>query len=147
MAEIANIGGVLDEATGGIIDFTTEELVISTDDVAIIKTDAEIEKEEARKYMMYFVGVVCCLFVVIVAVAVPVTLKLVGKSCLTQHPTMVPIYRLAVWISDEDGMNITVEDAGFVERYVMAVFYYAMDGESWQGVADTGWLGDASVCE
>ena len=58
MSEIANVGGVLDEATGGIMAFTTEELVNGTDDVSIIKTDTDIEKEEARKYTVYFVGVV-----------------------------------------------------------------------------------------
>ena len=51
----------------------------------------------------------------------------------------------ARWISDYDGMMMDLDDPGFEQRYVMAVFYFAMDGPSWK--TQYGWLGEESVCE
>jgi len=87
--------GDIDEA-GGITAFVAETLLIGGDDVGVIRTDEEIEVEEKRKYTKRFVGIVCCLVVVIVAIAVPTTLKLAfaGRRevivVITEEPTSTP---------------------------------------------------------
>lgn len=65
-----------------------------------------------------------------------------------------PQGQAARWIAIDDGMQLevptTTEDAddtydSFVERWVMAVIYYQMNGASWD--IQFGWLGDTSVCD
>jgi len=63
-----------------------------------------------------------------------------------------PQYRAAMWMSDQDpiqniktgGTGLDLDDNGFEQRYVMALFYYAMDGTRW--IQSQGWLGEDSVC-
>mmetsp|Transcript_31232 Transcript_31232/g.57153 ORF Transcript_31232/g.57153 Transcript_31232/m.57153 type:complete len:434 (+) Transcript_31232:1-1302(+) len=64
-----------------------------------------------------------------------------------------PQYRAAMWMSDQDpiqniktgGTGLDLDDNGFEQRYVMALFYYAMDGNLWK--ENKGWLGEDSVCK
>jgi hypothetical protein len=56
-----------------------------------------------------------------------------------------PQFRAAKWIADEDPMRMDLDDPGFEQRYVMAAFYYAMDGPNWS--TKTGWLGEGSECD
>ena len=151
--------------------------------------DTEIEQEEKKKYTKRFVGIVCCLVVVIVAIAVPTTLKLAfaGRRevivVITEEPTSTPslmpslspssapstvrytevIDKLiplsgeaalkevnspqnmaARWISDDDLMMMDLDNPGFEQRYVMALFYYATDGSLW--INSNGWLSEDSEC-
>jgi hypothetical protein len=43
------------------------------------------------------------------------------------------------------GTGLSINDAGFTQRYIMALFYYAMDGDNW--VQKQGWLSEKSECE
>ena len=47
-----------------------------------------------------------------------------------------PQYHAAKWIADYDGMKLGIPQYGehiaFVERYVMAVLFYALDGQHWK---------------
>ncbi|KAL7552231.1 hypothetical protein ACHAWF_016542 [Thalassiosira exigua] len=59
-----------------------------------------------------------------------------------------PQYHAAMWLADEDPMQLDVDDEGnferFQQRYVMALFYYAMDGFNWK--QSQGWLTGESEC-
>ncbi|KAL3787344.1 hypothetical protein HJC23_004369 [Cyclotella cryptica] len=55
-----------------------------------------------------------------------------------------PQHRAARWISDEDPMQMDINDPGFEQRYIMAVFYYSLDGENWS--SSDGWLSGESEC-
>jgi hypothetical protein len=65
-----------------------------------------------------------------------------------------PQGQAAHWMAIDDGMQLevptTTEDAddtydSFVERWVLAIIYYQMNGASWD--IQFGWLGDTSVCD
>lgn len=188
MAEINQEGLVTVDESGGITAFVAETIEICGDDVGVIRSDAEIEKEEKTKYTKFFLGSVACIVVVIVAIAVPLTLKFAKgnqKNVLnivtlepTSTPSMVPSaapssmpssekfrdvvkkltpisgdalyvqgspqYKAAMWISDQDERNLDLDDPGFEQRYIMAVFYFAMDGNMWEN--NNGWLGPDSEC-
>lgn len=195
MAEIQQDNTVQVDESGGIQAFVAETIEIDGDDVGIIKSDAEIEAEEKRKYVKYFGAAVCCLVVVVVAVAVPLTLKftknVVNKTRYvsdppteppSQMPSIMPSgqptstkfmeivdflmplsgnslkvqgspqYKAAMWMESGDmmpnsrgGTGLSIDDAGFTQRYIMALFYYAMDGDNW--VQKQGWLSEKSECE
>jgi len=188
MATINQEGLVQVDETGGIQAFVAETIAIEGDDVGIIKSDAEIEKEEKKKYTKYFLGTVACLIAVIAAIVVPLTLKFAKGNqvnqlnIITEEPTSSPSlmpsampssmpssvrftrvvqkltplsgnalkvqgspqYRAAMWISDEDEMQMPLSMPGFEQRYIMALFYFAMDGPLW--VNSNGWLGPESEC-
>ena len=55
-----------------------------------------------------------------------------------------PQYNAAMWISDKDERNLDLSDGGFEQRYIMALFYYAMDGNNWN--QKQGWLTGESEC-
>ena len=55
-----------------------------------------------------------------------------------------PQHRAAKWISDEDPMQLNIDDPGFEQRYVMAVFYYSLNGDDWS--SSDGWLSGDSEC-
>lgn len=66
-------------------------------------------------------------------------------SPLSRDMLLVPgshQHRAARWISDVDQFDI--DDPGFEQRYVMALFYYATGGPDWS--SQDGWLGEDSVC-
>lgn len=64
-----------------------------------------------------------------------------------------PQYKAALWIADQDFMEAEIpedpqnydDDYEFVQRYIMAVFYFALDGVNWRYKAY--FLSDYSVCE
>lgn len=49
------------------------------------------------------------------------------------YDTTSPQYQAMVWIADVDPLHVPleVENPEFRERYVMAVFYYALNGDAW----------------
>jgi len=63
-----------------------------------------------------------------------------------------PQYKAAMWIANEDpipnistgGMGLDLDDPRFEQRYIMALFYFAMDGENWQ--QNQGWMSSQSEC-
>mmetsp|Transcript_10564 Transcript_10564/g.16057 ORF Transcript_10564/g.16057 Transcript_10564/m.16057 type:complete len:721 (-) Transcript_10564:1143-3305(-) len=195
MAEIQQDNTVQVDESGGIQAFVAETIEIDGDDVGIIKSDAEIEAEEKRKYVKWFGAVVCCLVVVVMAIAIPLTLKytnnVINKTRYvsdppteppSQMPSVMPSgqptstrfmeiveflmplsgnalkvqgspqYKAAMWMESGDmmpnsrgGTGLSIQDAGFTQRYIMALFYYAMDGDNW--VQKQGWLSEKSECE
>lgn len=42
-----------------------------------------------------------------------------------------PQYRAAVWVSDEDELQLDVGSARGIQRYALAVFYFALGGDDW----------------
>lgn len=64
-----------------------------------------------------------------------------------------PQYKAARWIADQDFLEVEIpedpenydDDFEFVQRYIMAVFYFAMDGVNWRYKAY--FMSDYSVCE
>jgi hypothetical protein len=55
-----------------------------------------------------------------------------------------PQYLAAMWMADSDPLKLDLDDARFPQRYIMALFYYAMDGTRW--VEQNGWLTEMSEC-
>ncbi len=195
MAEIQQDANVQVDESGGIQAFVAETIEIDGDDVGIIKSDAEIEAEEKRKYVKWFGLAVCGLVVVVMAIAIPLTLKftnnVVNKTRYisdppteppSQMPSIMPSgqptstrfmeivdfltplsgnalkvqgspqYKAAMWMESGDmmpnprgGTGLSIQDAGFTQRYIMALFYYAMDGGNWE--QNQGWLSEKSECE
>lgn len=188
MAEINQEGVVQVDEAGGIQAFVAETIAIDGDDVGIIRSDAEVEKEEKKKYTKFFMYAVGGLILVVVAIAVPLTLKFakgnqkVQLNVITKEPTSFPSlmpsespssmpssirfmeivekleplsgdalkvqgspqYKAAMWMADGDMMRLPLDNAGFEQRYIMALFYYAMDGPNW--TEDNGWLSETSEC-
>ena len=195
MAEIQQDDAVQVDESGGIQAFVAETIEIDGDDVGIIKSDAEIEAEEKRKYVKWFGAAVCCLVIVVMAVAIPLTLtfsnSVINRTRYvsdppTEPPSLMPSimpsgqptstkfmeivdfltplsgnaikvqgspqYKAAMWMESGDmmpnsrgGTGLSIDDAGFTQRYIMALFYYAMDGDRW--VQKQGWLSEKSECE
>jgi len=42
-----------------------------------------------------------------------------------------PQYQAASWVSDEDELQLPLDSPQFLQRYYLATFYFAMDGENW----------------
>ena len=196
MAEINQDGLVQVDESGGIQAFVAETIAIEGDAVGVIKSDAEIEKEEKKKYTKYFCGAVVVLVVVITSIAVPLVLKF-GKgtsitrftnvtSVPTSFPSLMPSgspstsptsirymdivrkleplsgdlprklgtpqYHAAMWMADKDPIpnlstgstGLNLDDPQFEQRYIMALFYFAMDGPNWEN--NNGWLSEESEC-
>lgn len=55
-----------------------------------------------------------------------------------------PEYLASLWIADTDERNVPLSDTYFVQRYNMAVLYYAAGGEKWRN--NQGWLGSSLEC-
>ncbi|KAL3817596.1 hypothetical protein ACHAXA_006485 [Cyclostephanos tholiformis] len=195
MAEINQEGLVHIDESGGIQAFVAETIAIDDDAVGIIKSDAEVEREEKKKYTKYFCGAVTALVVVIVAVAAPLTMKFARgdevriQKLITESPTDIPSmipsimpssmpssirfmeivtklepisgtalrvqgtsqYKAAMWMADRDpipnkagGTGLNLDDPAFEQRYIMALFYYAMDGDGWENRGN--WLGPDKEC-
>ena len=196
MAEINQDGLVQVDESGGIQAFVAETIAVEGDAVGVIKSDAEIEKEEKKKYTKYFCGAVVILVVVITAIAVPLVLKfgkgdsitmfknvtseptsfpsLMPSGSPSSEPTSVkymeivrkleplsgdaprilgtPQYHAAMWMADKDPIpnlstgstGLDLDDPQFEQRYIMALFYFAMDGPNWEN--NNGWLSEESEC-
>ncbi|CAB9518982.1 serine threonine-protein kinase BRI1-like [Seminavis robusta] len=56
-----------------------------------------------------------------------------------------PQYWASKWIADEDIFHLPVDDEAFVERYALAVFYFAMNGPKWP--LHLGFLAARKVCD
>ena len=64
-----------------------------------------------------------------------------------------PQYKAALWIADQDELNVPLPSDptnystsfDFVQRYIMAVFYFALDGPNWTKKME--FLSGKSVCE
>ncbi|KAL7490080.1 hypothetical protein ACHAW6_015807 [Cyclotella cf. meneghiniana] len=185
MAEIAQEGIQVDES-GGIQAFVADTEVDEADVIGVIKSDEEVEREERREYLRFFLKSLAVIVFLIVVIGVPVTLKatkVIGPTVvLTPPPTAMPSsmpsqspsfmpssmgftdvvekllpisgdklmdvgspqHRAARWISDEDPMQMDVNDPGFEQRYIMAVFYYSLDGDNWS--SSDRWLSGESEC-
>ena len=52
------------------------------------------------------------------------------------------------WIIYEDGMKLSADSQYFEQRYVLAVFYFALDGDGWlEDKSDKhAWLSNESYC-
>jgi hypothetical protein len=66
--------------------------------------------------------------------------------------TTKPQYKAAVWISNNDDRELDIPESinengafRFVERYVMAVFFYALGGEDWNH--DVNFLSEDKTCD
>mmetsp|Transcript_7921 Transcript_7921/g.19123 ORF Transcript_7921/g.19123 Transcript_7921/m.19123 type:complete len:527 (+) Transcript_7921:65-1645(+) len=66
---------------------------------------------------------------------------------LAGHHTSDPQTKALNWLTTQDGgSSITTNSTSdLLQRYAMAVFYYAMDGDNWN--QNTTFLSDASVCD
>lgn len=185
MQEIAQEGIQVDES-GGIQAFVAEAVVDEAAVIGVIRSDEEVEREERREYLSFFMKAVACIVFLIVVIGVPVTLKLtnvIGEVVtVTPSPTDVPSmmpsstpsampssaaftdvveklmpisgdklldvgspqHKAARWVADEDPMQLDMDDPSFQQRYVMAVFYYSLDGDNWN--SKDGWLSGQSEC-
>jgi hypothetical protein len=56
-----------------------------------------------------------------------------------------PQWRASKWIADEDVLHMPIDDPTFIERYALAVFYYAMGGLEWP--LHLGFLTERSTCD
>ena len=65
-----------------------------------------------------------------------------------------PQYKAAMWLMRDDPANVpvptafdigTYEGYRYMTRYIMAVNYFAFDGENWE--VDLGWMTGADVCD
>lgn len=68
-----------------------------------------------------------------------------------------PQYLAADWVADLDPLMLSIEDPKLVQRYILAVFYFSMNGDEWEscgrndrvcaGNTDaTTWLSDSDEC-
>lgn len=72
-------------------------------------------------------------------------------SALQNHDA--PQYKAALWIADQDARNVPLPsdpknyDASyeFVQRYILAVFYFALDGANW--IRKVDFLSEKSECD
>ena len=73
------------------------------------------------------------------------------KSNLATNTTAQ--YKAAKWLSEQDGMNLKVPDVSlddpegysYLSRYVLALNYFALDGENWN--FQFSWLEPVSICQ
>lgn len=56
-----------------------------------------------------------------------------------------PQYRASKWIADEDVLHLPIDYPTFVERYALAVFYFATGGPNWP--LHLGFLTERSTCD
>jgi hypothetical protein len=73
------------------------------------------------------------------------------------NDVMSPQYQAAQWVSDEDPLALPIGDAQFVQRYILAVFYFSTNGDEWDNCGrndpicggdpdEESWLSEASEC-
>lgn len=43
-----------------------------------------------------------------------------------------PQYKAAQWVSDEDELQMPLDSPRFLQRYYLATFYFALDGDNWE---------------
>jgi hypothetical protein len=56
-----------------------------------------------------------------------------------------PQFKASKWIADEDIFHLPTSDASFVERYALAVIYFAMNGTKWP--INLGFLTPKRTCD
>lgn len=68
--------------------------------------------------------------------------------------TASPQYKAAAWMSNDDERELDIPEAieeedsyKFVQRYVMAVFYYALGGSGWTRLSGDSFLTGDDVCD
>ena len=45
------------------------------------------------------------------------------------------------WITHDDGMQLSADSESFIQRYILAVFYFSLGGDNWDVQAyETEWL-------
>ncbi|KAL7472887.1 hypothetical protein ACHAXS_013276 [Conticribra weissflogii] len=72
-----------------------------------------------------------------------VVAKLLPLSGEVLFDPRTPQHKAARWISDVDEMDMT--HPLFEQRYTLAVFYYATNGDDW--LTNAGWLTNSSECD
>ena len=51
------------------------------------------------------------------------------------------------WITNTDSMNLSALSPILAERYILALFYYALDGDNWDfGGEESSWMSGVSQC-
>ena len=159
------------DESGGIQAFVADTVVDATG-VAVVMSEEEQEKEEERNYIRKGLLAALVITVIIVAVAVPLTMKFSdpgtktillteAPTFFTPAPTMLPTNmpspndypgmvdtlwsisgpaliesgtpqnQALDWIARDDGANRSPFDSRFVQRYVLAVFYFSTGGDQW----------------
>ena len=159
------------DESGGIQAFVADTVVDATG-VAVVMSEEEQEKEEERNYIRKGLLAALVITVIIVAVAVPLTIKFSdpgtktillteAPTFFTPAPTMLPTNmpspndypgmvdtlwsisgpaliesgtpqnQALDWIARDDGANRSPFDSRFVQRYVLAVFYFSTGGDQW----------------
>lgn len=79
------------------------------------------------------------------------SVKITQLSLLQNNDT--PQYKAALWIADQDEANMPIPEnprnydvsKDFVQRYIMAVFYFSLDGPNWTN--QMNFLSEKSVCD
>ncbi|CAJ1935913.1 unnamed protein product [Cylindrotheca closterium] len=71
----------------------------------------------------------------------------IKSGYLSGHHALDPQTKALDWLTTQDsGSNVTTNSTSeLLQRYAMAVFYYATDGDNWN--RNTTFLSDASVCD
>lgn len=71
----------------------------------------------------------------------------IKSGYLSSHHVLDPQTRALRWLETTDGgSNFTIDTSSdLLQRYAMAVFYFAMDGDNWN--RNTTFLSDTSVCK
>lgn len=68
-----------------------------------------------------------------------------------------PQYKAAQWVSEEDELALPIDDPQLLQRYLLAVFYFAMNGDDWMHCGredpicggdpdEDSWLSGSSEC-
>lgn len=71
--------------------------------------------------------------------------------------TNSPQYQAARWVSDEDPLGLPLESPQYLQRYVLAVFYFSTNGDDWMHCGrldpicggdpdEDSWLSESSEC-
>jgi hypothetical protein len=74
--------------------------------------------------------------------------KLATVSSLSSlRDRSTPQYGAFSWLVDEDNRQVQAEDKSLVQRYVLAVLWFATDGINWKDSTSMGWLSSSHECD
>lgn len=74
--------------------------------------------------------------------------KLVTVSSISSlRDRSTPQYSAFSWLVDEDNRQLHVEDKSLVQRYVLALLWFATDGPNWKDSTSIGWLTSNHECD